>query len=40
MGPRVLHLIPPGKLKCYITGKLRRDTPEEHVRPRSTTATS
>ncbi len=25
-------VIPPGKIKCYITGKLRKDTPEEHVR--------
>ena len=30
----VLHLVPPGKLRCYVTGKLRRDTPEEHVRQR------
>ncbi len=27
-------LIPPGKLRCVITGKLRKDTPEEHVRQR------
>jgi type I restriction enzyme M protein len=26
--------IPPGKLRCYVTGKLRSDTPEEHVRQR------
>jgi type I restriction enzyme M protein len=26
--------IPAGKLRCYITGKLRLDTPEEHVRQR------
>jgi len=26
--------IPPGKLVDYITGKLRRETPEEHVRQR------
>jgi type I restriction enzyme M protein len=26
--------IPPGKLKCYITGRLRDATPEEHVRQR------
>lgn len=26
--------IPPGKIKCYITGGLRNDTPEEHVRQR------
>lgn len=24
--------IPPGRLKCFITGKLRKDTPEERVR--------
>ena len=24
--------IPPGKVKCFITGKLRKDTPEERVR--------
>jgi len=34
MGAKVLHLIPPGKIKCYITDKLRRETPEEHVRQR------
>lgn len=27
-------LIPPGKLHCVITSKLRPDTPEEHVRQR------
>ncbi len=27
-------LVPPGKIKCYITGKFRNDTPEEHVRQR------
>lgn len=26
--------IPPGKIKCYITGGLRDDYPEEHVRQR------
>jgi len=25
-------VIPPGKIKCFITGKLRKDTPEERVR--------
>ena len=30
----VLPLIPAGKLRCYITGKLRPDKPEEHVRQR------
>jgi len=24
--------IPPGKIKCVVTGKLRKDTPEERVR--------
>ena len=27
-----IDVIPPGKLKCYITGKLRKNTPEERVR--------
>lgn len=26
--------IPPGKIECYITGRLRNDTPEEQVRQR------
>jgi type I restriction enzyme M protein len=26
------EVIPPGKIKCFITGKLRNDTPEERVR--------
>lgn len=26
------EVIPPGKLKCFITGKLRKDIPEERVR--------
>ena len=26
------HEVPTGKIKCYITGKLRKDTPEERVR--------
>ena len=26
--------IPPGKLRCIVTGKLRNDTPEENVRQR------
>ena len=30
----VVHLIPPGKIRCYITGVLRPDKPEEHVRQR------
>lgn len=28
--------IPAGKIRCYITGKLRKDTPEENVRQRIT----
>jgi len=26
------EVIPSGKIKCFITGKLRKDTPEERVR--------
>lgn len=29
-----ITLIPPGKLRCVVTNKLRSDTPEEHVRQR------
>lgn len=29
-----VRYIPPKRLLCYITGKLRRETPEEHVRQR------
>ena len=29
-----ITLIPPGKLQCVITGKLRPDTSEEHIRQR------
>lgn len=29
-----LRVVPPGKVLCYVTGKLRGDTPEEHVRQR------
>lgn len=29
-----VRYIPPGKILCYITGRLRRETPEEHVRQR------
>jgi type I restriction enzyme M protein len=28
------EVIPAGKIKCFVTGKLRKDTPEEHVRQR------
>jgi type I restriction enzyme M protein len=27
-----IHSIPPGKILCFITGKLRKDTPHERVR--------
>lgn len=30
----VTYLIPLGNIRCYITGKLRKDTPEENVRQR------
>ena len=30
----VVQLVPAGKIRCYITGKLRPDKPEEHVRQR------
>lgn len=28
------HLVPPGRIRCYLTNQLRRDTPEENVRQR------
>jgi type I restriction enzyme M protein len=31
---RVIALLPPGRLLCVVTDKLRKDTPEEHVRQR------
>lgn len=34
MSEESLTLIPAGKIRCYITGQLRNDTPEEHVRQR------
>lgn len=30
----VTYLVPPGNIRCYITGGLRKDTPEEQVRQR------
>ena len=30
----VVYLIPPGKIRCCVTGNLRDDTPEENVRQR------
>ncbi len=32
--PSSIIVIPAGKIKCYISGKLRQDTPEEHIRQR------
>jgi type I restriction enzyme M protein len=29
-----LSTLPAGKIRCFVTGKLRSDTPEEHVRQR------
>ncbi|TGK08872.1 N-6 DNA methylase [Leptospira fletcheri] len=29
-----ISFVPAGKIKCFITGKLRPDTPEEHIRQR------
>jgi len=31
---KIVYLVPPGHLRCYVTGVLRKDTPEEHVRQR------
>ena len=31
---KIIPLIPPGKILCFITGVLRKDTPEENVRQR------
>ena len=33
-GDNLIPLIPPGKILCYVTGVLRKDTPEENVRQR------
>ena len=30
----IVYLVPPGKIRCFVTGKLRQDTPEENVRQR------
>ena len=30
----IAYFVPPGKIRCYVTGKLRKDTPEENVRQR------
>ena len=34
MSKKVAYLVPPGKRRCYVTGQLRDDTPEENVRQR------
>jgi type I restriction enzyme M protein len=34
MTEEAITTIPPGKLRCVVTGKLRKDTPEENVRQR------
>jgi len=34
MTDNISYLVPPGKIRCFITGKLRKDTPEENVRQR------
>ena len=34
MTEETITLIPPGKLRCYVSGKLRKDTAEENVRQR------
>jgi type I restriction enzyme M protein len=33
-GATIIQFVPAGKLRCFITGKLRADKPEEHVRQR------
>lgn len=30
----IIYLVPPGSIRCCISGKLRKDTPEENVRQR------
>ena len=34
LADNIVYLVPPGKLRCFITDKLRDDTPEENVRQR------
>ena len=34
MSSDIHYLVPPGKIRCFITGQLRKDTPEENVRQR------
>ena len=34
MTDNVTYLVPPGKIRCFVTGDLRADTPEENVRQR------
>ena len=30
----IVYAVPPGQIRCYVTGRLRSDTPEENVRQR------
>ena len=30
----IVPFVPAGKIRCFVTGKLRKDTPEENVRQR------
>ena len=30
----IIPFLPAGKIKCFVTGKLRQDTPEENMRQR------
>ena len=34
MPAEIVPFIPAGKIRCFVTGKLRKDTPEENVRQR------
>jgi len=34
MPSKIVPFIPAGKVRCFVTGKLRKDTPEENVRQR------
>ena len=31
---KIVYLVPPGQIRCYVTSQLRKDTPEENVRQR------
>ncbi|MEA4899341.1 MAG: N-6 DNA methylase [Eubacteriales bacterium] len=34
MNDNIKYLVPPGNIRCYVSGRLRKDTPEENVRQR------